>query len=212
MINAFLLESDVLNDDEIFHKYYSTMSEYRKSKIDKLKKRNDKNLSLAVGIIMQAYLKQLNLSEQKMRYSTKANGKPFFTDYSNLYFNASHSGNVAVCVFSDGEIGCDVQKLTNANKNIAKRYFTQYEYDFIFNSLNSNEAFTRIWSIKEAFLKLEGTGLGGGLSNINVMIDEDIAKINSSDVNIKEYRFEEYFISVCSYQKIMAKDIKIISV
>ncbi|MEE0060942.1 MAG: 4'-phosphopantetheinyl transferase superfamily protein [Acutalibacteraceae bacterium] len=212
MIEAFLLESDVLNNDEIFNRYYITMSQYRKNKIDSLKKRSDKNLSLAVGIIIQDYLKQLNLSEQKISYSTKANGKPFFTDYSNLHFNASHSGNIALCVFSDSEIGCDIQRLTNANKNIAKRYFTQQEYDFIFNNINPNEAFTRVWSIKEAFLKLEGTGLGGGLSNVDVLVDIDAVKINNSDVSISEYKFQDYYIAICSYQGEATKEIKIIFV
>lgn len=210
MINTFLLESDVLDSDEIFNKYYSTMSQYRKNKIDKLKKRSDKNLSLAVGIIMQKYLKQLDLNEQEMSYSTKVNGKPFFTDYCNLHFNASHSGNVAVCVFSDTEVGCDIQRLTNANRNIAKRYFTQQEYDYIFNNTNPDEAFTRIWSIKEAFLKLEGTGLGGGLSAVNVIIDSDTATIDCC--NVSELRFKEYYIAVCNYKSVVTNDIKIISI
>ncbi len=212
MIATFLLESDVLYNDEVFNKYYSTMSQYRKSKIDKLKRRSDKNLSLAVGIIMQAYLKEHNLCEQKISYSTKANGKPFFTDYGNMHFNASHSGNVAVCVFSDGEIGCDVQKLTTANKNIAKRYFTPQEYAFIFNGTNPDEDFTRIWSIKEAFLKLEGTGLGGGLSGVDVLINNDTVKINSSDVGISEYKFKDYYITICSYQEMAVGDVKIMSI
>lgn len=219
MVTTFLLETEKLNDDVVFNKYYNQTSSYRKNKIDRYKFRKDKNLSLAVSIILDYYLQGLNLKEADMHYSTKPNGKPFFTNYEHLHFNASHSDNVAICSFSDSEIGCDVQSLYKGQQDIAKRFFTAKEYDYICNekkdsneNLTSDEKFTRIWAIKEAYLKLNGAGLSEGLSSFNVSIDENSVKINDNNsINIKEYRFKDYFIAVCCNQSIISDELIILS-
>lgn len=217
MVNTFLLETEKLNDDTVFNKYYSYMSSYRKNKIDKMKFRKDKNLSLGVGIILDYYLQRFNLRELDMNYSTKANGKPFFTNYKQLHFNASHSGKVAICAFSNNETGCDVQQVYKAHTDIAKNFFTAEEYNYIHNNeenmneaLTSDEKFTRIWAAKEAYLKLDGTGLGG-LSSFSISIEKNKLKINNSNIYIKEYRFKDYYIAVCSNQSVFSDELKILT-
>lgn len=218
MVAIFLLEADKLNDDSLFLKYYNHMSPYRKEKIDRLKQRKDKNLSLAVGIIIDNYLQGMGLCECDMNYSTKENGKPFFTDYNNLHFNASHSGNVAVCTFSEYEIGCDVQQICKARENLARKFFTNNEYNYICNNYDGNipqlttdEKFTRIWAIKEAYLKLNGTGLGGGLSSFGVIIEDNYTKIDNENVFVKEYRYKNYYIALCSESSDFGDKLEILS-
>lgn len=219
MVTTFLLETEKLNDDITFNEYYNRMSSHRKDKINRFRFRKDKNLSLAVGIILDYYLQSLNLREIDMNYSTKANGKPFFTDYEYLHFNASHSGNVAICSFSDNEIGCDVQNVHKSHQDIAKRFFTSQEYNYIYNNekyrdenLTADEKFTRIWAIKEAYIKLDGLGLAESLSSFNVSIDKNNVKIDdNSGINIKEYRFKDYFIAVCCNQPIINDDLTMLT-
>lgn len=206
---TFLLETDKLNDNTIFNKYYNRMSMYRKAKIDRLMQRKDKNLSLAVGIIIDHYLQSLDLSENKMNYSTTPAGKPFFYEYKHIHFNASHSDNVAICTFSDTEIGCDIQHIEKARENVAKRFFTQQEYNYIFsdtenNKITADKRFARIWSIKEAYLKLLGTGLSGGLASFDILTENGNIQIKDN-IYIKEYSFKDYQIAICS-NKIISND------
>ena len=195
------------------------MSLYRKEKIDKLKQRKDKNLSLAVGIIIDNFLQQQNLREYDMSYSTKANGKPFFTDYEHLHFNASHSGDIAVCAFSDSEIGCDIQQIGEANEKIAKRFFTHSEYNYIYSKnqadisqkLTADEKFTRLWAVKEACLKLSGSGLGGGLKSFDIIIEENAVNIRDKNLYIKEYRYKNCYIELCSTKPFFGDNLNILT-
>lgn len=214
MAITFLLETEKLNDDDAFNRYYSCMSIYRKEKIDRLRQRKDKNLSLAVGIIIDHYLQSIGLCEQKMNYGATEGGKPFFTEYRHIYFNASHSDNVAVCSFSDSEIGCDIQHIEKARENVAKRFFTPQEYNYIFDSNEkekntTDERFARIWAIKEAYLKLLGTGLSCGLASFDVCIEKACARIKD-DIYIKEYCFRDYRIAICSGYKTSDDELKIL--
>lgn len=209
---TFLLETEKLDDDEIFNKHYSCMSIYRKKKIDRLRQRKDKNLSLAVGIIIDHYLQSIGLCENKMNYGATEAGKPFFTEYRHIHFNASHSDNVAICSFSDNEIGCDIQHIEKARENVAKRFFTPQEYSYIFDNTKKDkntidERFARIWAIKEAYLKLLGTGLSGGLASFDVFIEKGSASIKD-DIYIQEYSFKDYRIAICSGNKISNDELK----
>lgn len=101
------------------------------------------------------------------------NGKPYFPDIEQIHFSVSHSGDYWACVFERIPVGFDIEDL-NTKKNrfrlqdrIAKRYFTQEEYDYI--SKNKGDSFFEIWVRKEAYLKYKGTGIKEGLSSFNLV-------------------------------------------
>ena len=125
MNDIYLLDCSVLDDDSVFYKYYNLMSAYRKNKIDRLIPRKSKNLSLGAGILLDYYLRQHKLQEKEMVYSFNQSEKPYFSNYPNLCFNLSHSGNIAICVFSDKEVGCDVEQIDKPLEDVAKRFFTE---------------------------------------------------------------------------------------
>ena len=39
------------------------------------------------------------------------NGKPYFDSKPDIHFSISHSGDYAMCAFSDNPIGADIQKI-----------------------------------------------------------------------------------------------------
>lgn len=59
MNNTYIFNSQQIDNAEKFQKYYSCMSDYRKSKIDRMKMEKDKLLSLSAGILLDSCLKKL---------------------------------------------------------------------------------------------------------------------------------------------------------
>lgn len=224
MIQLYLLETEQLNDDTIFTEYYNRLSPYRKEKTDRMKFRKDKNLSLAVGILIDTYLKNINMNEKDMNYANESHGKPYFANLKNVHFNASHSGQMALCAFSDSEVGCDIEIISKSNTDLAERFFTKGEYEFII-SANGNcndkdseqaERFYRIWTLKESFLKLTGEGISGGLDTFEIRFENNkpIAVKNSSTMPFyfKEYSIKNYRIALCSRENIFPDEINIINI
>ncbi|MEE1283166.1 MAG: 4'-phosphopantetheinyl transferase superfamily protein, partial [Acutalibacteraceae bacterium] len=77
----------------------------------------------------------------------------------------------------------------------------------------SDEKFTRIWAIKEAYIKLNGVGLSKSLSSFNVFIDKNNVKINNDNsINIKEYRFKDYFIAICCNKSVTSDELTILEI
>lgn len=224
MIQLYLLETEQLNDDTIFTEYYNRLSPYRKEKTDRMKFRKDKNLSLAVGILIDTYLKNINMNEKDMNYANESHGKPYFANLKNVHFNASHSGQMALCAFSDSEVGCDIEIISKSNTDLAERFFTKGEYEFIISESENctdkdskqAEKFYRIWTLKESFLKLTGEGISGGLDTFEMRFENNkpIAVKNSSTMPFyfKEYSLKNYRIALCSRENIFPDEITIINI
>jgi len=89
------------------------------------------------------------------------NGKPFIRDW-NFRFNISHTDGCLFIAFSDGEVGIDAEVIRPFDRRIAEKYFSEKELAFVAASQDKNEAFTRIWTRKEAYVKYTGKGIGKG--------------------------------------------------
>lgn len=121
-------------------------------------------------------------------YKRNKHGKPYLSDYP-LFIGISHSGDYAVCVVSDTEVGIDIQKIRTADLRIAKRHFTNEECEYIGND---ELRFFELWSKKESYLKAIGTGLTVPLNSFSTL------------KNGKNYEFialpppsDEYVMQVC---------------
>src|SRR5439155_24044853 len=99
-------------------------------------------------------------AEVKFRYA--AHGKPGLAD-SDLRFNISHSGTLAVIALARVEVGVDVQlPRPRRSDAIARRFYTPGEIERLFANADPErraDAFFRLWTCKEAFLKATGEGL-----------------------------------------------------
>jgi 4'-phosphopantetheinyl transferase len=91
-------------------------------------------------------------------------GKP---EVSNgPFFSLSHSGDLALCAVSPARrIGVDVEQLrpVAGAEQIARRWFTVSELEAYLEAraAQPDQAFLRVWTRKEAYLKALGTGLAG---------------------------------------------------
>lgn len=80
-----------------------------------------------------------------------------------LFFNLSHTDGFAVCAAGRiPELGVDVENMTRKtpHEELAKRFFAPFEYEYLRTMpLNfQRNAFFRIWTLKEAYVKAEGKG------------------------------------------------------
>lgn len=113
-------------------------------------------------------------------------GKPYLKS-SELYFNISHDKNMIVLVTSDKEIGVDLEYLTY-KPSVVNKYFTPREQEIIKKSKNKEYDFTKIWVMKEAYVKMLGTGILYGLERVDTIKLEKNFEIIDKD---------EYLIAIC---------------
>ena len=115
-------------------------------------------------------LQQL-LKEWNGNFVFNEHDKPFMQNalggrIEGIDFSISHCKNAIAVVLSDRPVGVDVESFRHAEEPLLKRTMNPEEQAEVRNAADPAEAFTRLWTRKEALLKLRGTGLVDDLHSV----------------------------------------------
>ena len=91
-----------------------------------------------------------------------ANGKPYI-EGNPLFFSLSHGGDSAVIAISDKPVGVDIEEIKERKIASVLSNFTERERQEIKDSLT---AFYTNWTVKEAYIKLNGGTLAHDLKRL----------------------------------------------
>lgn len=105
------------------------------------------------------------------RISKTVLGKPYLADYPGVQFNLSHSGPWGACAVSEAPVGVDVELVRPMRQNVAGRFFTSTEQQFLARQPRPEQEFFRLWTRKESFLKALGKGLTLPMNRFSVLED-----------------------------------------
>jgi len=112
------------------------------------------------GILREVLGSALGIAPADVVFRYAPHGKPFV---DGLRFNISHSGGRALIALAQVEVGADIElPKPRRTDDIARRFFAPGENARLF-SISAPDArraeFFRLWTCKEAFLKVTGEGL-----------------------------------------------------
>lgn len=156
----------------------------RQRKIFNTKQKQKRLQSLGAGLLLNNVLHRYGISADTLRMDE--NGKPIV---NGICFNLSHSGDYVICAVSDRPVGCDIEKIKEAPKQIASRAFSPEEIENLEQISGDayNREFFRLWTKKESFLKMKGIGIRVPLQTLEI-----------KDCYFKEYEIPGYQVTVCA--------------
>ena len=154
--------------EAIIEGYYSILSDHEKKEVDRYKTEGFRNRRIiSMGLLRILISKYTNYRPNEVIFYYNEFGKPSIlpdSDGTKLFFNLSHSGNIAVFVFSGNrEIGIDVEKVVGLAdmEGVIDLCFSGSEKKWFSKlpSAKKEEMFYKIWTCKEAYIKAIGKGL-----------------------------------------------------
>lgn len=132
------------------------------------------------GVLRLILGRYLGVAPAALEYRRSAYGKPFLGDRhdSDLRFNCSHSGNLALLAITRGrEVGVDLEcvKPDFSDDEIPERFFAPREAAMLraMPTRQQPEAFFELWVRKEAYVKARGMGLSLALDSFEVPLGDD---------------------------------------
>lgn len=194
MTKIYLADADRLADPEVFEKLYRVLPAHRKEKIDRSRFEKNKRLCMAAWLVLMYALEQEGVDHRDIRLSFGEYGKPYLTDYPELFFNLSHSGNRVMCGVSDREVGCDVQQIKTYDSKLAERFFCPEECQHIAaaGSEERDVLFFRYWTLKESFIKNLGRGLSLPLQEFCISLKGDRPVVSQQVLPAESFFFREF--------------------
>ena len=106
--------------------------------------------------------------EQAMKLGYAEGGKPFIVGHEHIHFNMSHCRQAAVCVLSDEEIGVDIEEIRRFKPSLVDYTMNDAQRQMIAAAEHPEVEFIRLWTMKEALLKLTGLGLRTDLKTLDL--------------------------------------------
>ena len=177
-----------INDysDTFINEFYKSVPLSKKEKIIKLLDYENKKRSI-VGCILLNTLLENKVNE----FTYNEYGKPFVKD-NETFFNISHSYDYVVCAISNKRIGIDIEKIREVPMNTVNQFATEIEKNYISKSY---ERLFQIYTLKEAYFKMLGTNLNNIL-DIEFIINDNTITSNKDDINIIQFKKNDYIISI----------------
>lgn len=179
---VFLLNIEEISCSE-FDAAYFLMSDERKKRCDAYNRETDKKLCIAADMLIRRVLSEITgIDSKAVCISTTDTGKPYLEN-GDCYFSVSHSGNTVAAAFStEYSVGIDIEQLRPVKAAVAKHIFTREDMFFVFgNEISVGvtisdpeviERFFRVWTYKEAVVKMTGEGIDDNIKNFSYSPDK----------------------------------------
>lgn len=201
---VFIFDNIDLVQVEELEKFHPIIDPYRLEKANRYSYDKDKKLCIIGYLLLLFALYTDNVCHKNIKFDYNEYGKPEIKTLPDKHFNISHSDKVAVCSLGSTSLGIDVQDWIHDYEDIIETVCSEKEKSYINQSTDKKKSFTKIWTMKESYLKCIGTGLIDELNRFCTF--EDV----SSQSEFKGYTFQTIMNSThCITQYSVAKELSI---
>ena len=145
---------------------------------------------LAYQLLKQGLREEYGITENPV-FEYNEHGKPAIVGHSDIFFNLSHCKEAVACVISDCPVGIDVESLREYRESLMRYTMNDAEIREIELAEIPASAFIRLWTMKEATMKLIGTGISNDMKSI----------IDTTRYKYTTVERQRYVYTVCEYNQ-----------
>ena len=168
------------------------LSENRREKFERLKKKRDKENCVISYLLLKKALADLGINNFEIEVGE--NGKPFLKNNKNIFFNISHTDGGVAVVADKSPVGIDIQDILPVREGVIERCFSENEREIISKSNSPEREFTRLWTLKESAVKFNGETVA---ELKNYCFENSGKSFEKYGKNFTTFERKNLFISVC---------------
>lgn len=120
---------------------------------------------LAYQLLKQGLREEYGITDNPV-FEYNEHGKPSIVGHPEIFFNLSHCKEAVVCVVSDQPVGVDVESIREYRESLVRYTMNDEEVREIESAVDPTRAFIRYWTMKEATMKLIGTGISNDMKTV----------------------------------------------
>ena len=146
---------------------------------------------LAYLLLMRGLRQEFGI-EEKPLFEYGEHGKPRIVGHPEVHFNLSHCRQAVVCAVSHQPVGVDVESVREYKESLIDYTMNVDEQALIRRAERPEVAFTRLWTQKEALLKLTGEGISRDLKTV-------LSQASGVSFTTVERLDKNYIYTICKY-------------
>lgn len=127
--------------------------------------RGQRTCVLAYLLLKRALREEYGITENPV-FEYGEHGKPQIVGHPEIHFNLSHCREAVACAVSNRPIGIDVESVREFKESLVRYTMNADEIGEILSSERPEVSFIRLWTMKEARLKLTGEGITNDLKTV----------------------------------------------
>ena len=131
-------------------------------------------------LLCEGLQKEYGLTEKPV-FEYGEHGKPFIVDHPEIHFNLSHCREAVVCMVSDKPVGIDVESIREFKESLVHYTMNENEIRQIEQAERPEMEFIKLWTQKEAVLKLTGEGISRDMKSVLINPPATLTTIVSPD-------------------------------
>lgn len=199
MVKLYVADISSLPDPLSVPEVLQTLPLERQKRIHNMKQEKSRKQSMGVGLLLQKVLALYHMQDSDV--FVDEHGKP---KVEGLEFSLSHSGNLVLCAVSEEPVGCDIERLREAPKGVAERYFSDAEQAYLsrFSADEYDRKFFRIWTMKESYVKMTGEALRVPFEAYEIAIEDTGARVvrdgETQTCYLSTMELEGHIMSICA--------------
>jgi len=158
-----------LNDDIAHFDFESALpllSDQRREQALQFKYEQGRRTCAAAYLLLCRALREEYGVTEKPLFTYGEHGKPAIAGHPEIHFNMSHCREAAICVVSDRPVGIDIESIRQYKESLARYTMNDDEMREILTARRPDVAFTRLWTMKEAMVKLTGLGISNDMKTV----------------------------------------------
>lgn len=194
--------------NELYQEVRHIVSEERRVRAERYHNLDDSKRCICADLLLRYGLYQKIGQVGDIDITFNEFGKPFIKNMIDFKYNITHSGKWVAIVYGNTDAGIDVERIQIGREEIADFCYSEQEKLFIYNKAGKDEQikqFTKLWTMKESYIKFLGTGFSTNLDSFSINALEGVVTSNDGevkkDIKVRSIQFDtDYYLSICSME------------
>ena len=192
-MNVYAMDCTPWLSDENIEQALPYLDDKRRGRIRRLRIPLKRAQCVAAGLLLTKVLGENGVAPT-LAYGE--NGKPHLAERPDTHFCITHSDKWVFLAVADCEIGIDAQASRKVCPRLAVRSTAPEELAWV--KEDTEPHFTRLWTMKEAYLKYTGSGLTVPIHSVTVSVPPTDGYDEQNDCYWSLQTYENIPLSVCS--------------
>lgn len=158
----------------------------RRTRAQHYRQEIDRKNSIVTYLMLQYALREC-FGIAAFRVNFPEYGRPYLPEYPHIHFSISHCKEGCAVAVAHKPIGVDIQEIRPFSWSVAERVCCESELAQLEKCADQEKCFTKMWTIKESYIKMIGQGLSYGMDRIDT---------NKVCTNVATLKFRNCFVSV----------------